>query len=1600
MAANPPPAGPFKVLAANVNGLSARQKRRGFFAFLQEQHCGVALLSETHCTSDSQAKGWVQEGAGPGRPWNGVAVWAHQLHQGQRAAGGVGILVAQRLVAAGTEVEIECSGASGRVLKAAWQTPWGQRMAAVAVYAPCTAQDRTSFFLEEYMDAVTSGTQQFQIVGGDFNCCMHQNDVLPREAAEASRRMVGSTALRTANLLAGLHDAWLQCNPADRPQPTHYAQLGGGHVSGGRLDYVFVSDAIVDQGWLQAAQQHRRFPSDHRPVVVRLQPSGTPSLGPRRWHFPNHMLGHDAFMTKLRQQIQQAADTLRQRTPRLDPSAEWESLKDSARNITQQVQQQMQRQQREEQRRLRQQVAAARRMAQRYQSSLAQQQLLAAEESLSAHLAAETQRKAAATDPLWEVYGEASTFWFHRLGKAEASPQYIAEVRTPDGSMVAAQGAAGVASVGDLLADYYDPAAAGLFSQHPTDAAAQHTMLASLDRVLDDDDRGRCYGPEGDGSVTMAEAAAALRSLPRGKTPGSDGLSYEFYTALWDVVGEYVVAAFNHCFMHGLPLAERQRLGLITLVYKGGGKPRWDPASYRPITLLNADVKLVAKAMVLRLGPVMGKVIDPTQTAFVPGRDIADNVLLHLEAVDYVQQQQGQQGCLAFLDFEKAYDRLDRTWLFKCMAAMGLPDVSVRWVRLLLEGTSGRVLFNGGHLSRSFCIPSGCAQGSPLSPLLYVLAAQPLAARCRQLQREGAADSIAMPDGTPAPPCHQHADDTTLHARTVEGVRVLLNQAVQPFCAASGAKLNASKSQGMTLGGHHPLRGPDPDTGIQFVDTSVDPIRHLGVLLSVSGATAFAERTFQQRLGSMTYRARMWSQHKLTLIGRCEVARQVMASCLAYHAQFVPVPDNLMRLMQRRIKAFTLGLGCIRSDDDRQLVFRPSAPVANLPVSMGGIGHVDVQAHITAMQAKVAAALLHPRRHAWKQFMRANLERQAPGLGCRVLVQRGVSRLPAGLSVRHAAYAKAFQQLGVFRQVPHASMSVHQVRLELVVGNHSVAEATTGLGFRSPACLPACVHPRSAGTTLGQAAAAMSFQAAVDGIVVPAEWQQLLGLPHDAASSEWAVDPQAQWAMQTAAGQQHPSYYRVQHDGSLTLLVGVTEVPAATAWVPACVVIAHATRRSAAMAAPPAVATPSQQPLATAGRATPDMPYLVGKWVDVDVDPSVWCVGPSLPVLRYTVKAATQRLLQIACSSLPGWVPSRGVRPRIWRNKQGALDPAEGLRQLEAGQKRSFEDMVREGFSQQGRFAAGVVAAGVNASWMGPSPPRQHPLQRSRASQDAAAAAPTAARQEQQHLHVAAPTVDDTTDPLVRGREPALPEDALWRAAYARAADKTLPRHLRVMGWKVLHAAVRVGASSFHAARSREQLRQYCCGNPSCVGQLQQQQQIVQSAPSSSATAVSPLETMSHALVGCPPSQGAWAWLQQQWCRLDLGAVTDRGLSCQDPRVVLLDDTSVWKPPAALARMWTHLRLLMLQSVYGARAEQQFSSSQVVGRFLAALQQQLVQDWARRVDIRVDSGVPLSYLRGRSPVLPAAEFAAKWQGAGVVYVVGPAGPQVCLPHLS
>ena len=83
-------------------------------------------------------------------------------------------------------------------------------------------------------------------------------------------------------------------------------------------------------------------------------------------------------------------------------------------------------------------------------------------------------------------------------------------------------------------------------------------------------------------------------------------------------------------------------------------------------------------------------------------------------------------------------------------------------VSIMLHNTSATATFNGWR-SASFPERSGVQQGSPLSPLLYVIAAQPLASHLRRQSQLGIIRPITMPDGQPAPVSHQHADDTSLH---------------------------------------------------------------------------------------------------------------------------------------------------------------------------------------------------------------------------------------------------------------------------------------------------------------------------------------------------------------------------------------------------------------------------------------------------------------------------------------------------------------------------------------------------------------------------------------------------------------------------------------------------------------------------------------------------------------------------------------------------------------------------------------------------------------------------------------------------------------------
>ena len=84
---------------------------------------------------------------------------------------------------------------------------------------------------------------------------------------------------------------------------------------------------------------------------------------------------------------------------------------------------------------------------------------------------------------------------------------------------------------------------------------------------------------------------------------------------------------------------------------------------------------------------------------------------------------------------------------------------------------------------------------------------------------------------------------------------------------------------------------------------------------------------------------------------------------------------------------------------------RPSKLVMSLPVELGGIALVDLEAHTQALRAKVLAMLLHPKWLPWKGLMTASFGRAFPGLGLAACVQHcHPTRVTVGLPQRHAAF--------------------------------------------------------------------------------------------------------------------------------------------------------------------------------------------------------------------------------------------------------------------------------------------------------------------------------------------------------------------------------------------------------------------------------------------------------------------------------------------------------------------------------------------------------------------------------------------------------------------
>ena len=459
----------------------------------------------------------------------------------------------------------------------------------------------------------------------------------------------------------------------------------------------------------------------------------------------------------------------------------------------------------------------------------------------------------------WLEEGETPSRFFLKSATQRFEKSFVSSIFSSEGVEVST-----LPEIMRAHEDFYS----ALFAQEPVDLDVQESLLTFVTRRLSAADREVC-----EGALLLEEATEALKLSNRNKTPGPDGLSVEFYLKFWPRLGPLLVEVFNEC-LRASELCESMKTSVTRLVYKKDDRKHLK--NWRPISLLNVDYKICSKAISLRLSKVLDSVVDPDQTCSIPGRSIVSNLILLRDTLDHIERT-GETGILVSLDQEKAFDRVNRTFLLNLLEHLGFGPFFLNCIHTLYNGANMQVIVNG-FLSEKIPLERGVRQGDSLSPMLYILCVEVLACKVRSCKD---IEGFLLPGAEGQQfKVGQYADDTTSFVKDVASLTNLFRE-INLYERGTGAKLNVSKTEAMWLGAwkdrvERPL-------GLKWV-------RKMKILGVVFGTVPVERDNWEPRLSKLDNCLSLWKTRSLSFVGKVLILNILGLSKLLYLSRVLTPP--------------------------------------------------------------------------------------------------------------------------------------------------------------------------------------------------------------------------------------------------------------------------------------------------------------------------------------------------------------------------------------------------------------------------------------------------------------------------------------------------------------------------------------------------------------------------------------------------------------------------------------------------------------------------------------------------------------------------------------
>uniref|UniRef100_A0A8C6WYS4 Reverse transcriptase domain-containing protein n=1 Tax=Neogobius melanostomus TaxID=47308 RepID=A0A8C6WYS4_9GOBI len=375
--------------------------------------------------------------------------------------------------------------------------------------------------------------------------------------------------------------------------------------------------------------------------------------------------------------------------------------------------------------------------------------------------------------------------------------------------------------------------------------------------------------------LKIEELDTALKKMILNKSPGSDGLTVNFYKFFWEEVREILFKALLECISQK-ELMTTMKQGVITLIPKPG-KDKRQLDNLRPITLLNTDYKIFSGSIAARLKQGISNLISETQSGFLKDRLIHNNIRLVLDLIDYRDLIE-ENSFILFLDFYKAFDSVEHPFILETLNHFGFGENFRSTIGMLYHNINSSVLLGHGSCTR-FNIKRGIRQGCGSSPLLFIMAAEMLSISLKNSDISGIdimGEQIII---------SQLADDTTLFLKNEDQIPLAL-QTITDFTKASGLHLNLNKCELFALNDH-------PQQLLYNIKIKKE-VKYLGITITKDKNISDKVNVWDN-INKCKLTLNRWLQRDISIFGRILLTKMDSLSRLIYPAYSLPITQKMIK---------------------------------------------------------------------------------------------------------------------------------------------------------------------------------------------------------------------------------------------------------------------------------------------------------------------------------------------------------------------------------------------------------------------------------------------------------------------------------------------------------------------------------------------------------------------------------------------------------------------------------------------------------------------------------------------------------------------------------